>query len=137
VVQIGAPAELYQRPATRWLAGFVGEANLLPANAEGDTADTVIGRIPLRSGTSGEVDLLVRPEELSLEPVGDDPTDDGADGIVATVELVEFVGHDTTYLVRSGELSLQVRRPSMPVASRGDSVRVRYSGDAAAWFDPE
>ncbi len=137
VVQIGPPAELYQRPATRWLAGFVGEANLLPANAEGDVADTVIGRIPLRSGTSGEVDLLVRPAELSLEPVGDDPTDDGADGIVATVELVEFVGHDTTYLVRSGELSLQVRRPSMPVASRGDRVRVRYSGDAASWFDPE
>ena len=137
VVQIGPPAELYQRPATRWLAGFVGDANLLPATAQGDVADTVLGPIPLRSGASGEIDVLVRPEELSLDArAGADDHGAGA-GIEATVELVEFVGHDTTYLVRSDELSLQVRRPSMPVAARGDRVTIRFVGDAVAWFPAE
>jgi ABC-type Fe3+/spermidine/putrescine transport system ATPase subunit len=92
-----------------------------------------LGRIALRSVASGEVDVLVRPEELSLETGGHG----AGDGIEATVELVEFVGHDTTYLVRSDELSLQVRRPSMPVAARGDRVTIRFVGDAAAWFPAE
>jgi iron(III) transport system ATP-binding protein len=134
VVQIGPPSELYQRPATRWLAGFVGEANLLSATAEGDQADTALGRIPLHTPATGPIDVLVRPEDLALVP---GPADGSAGGVDAVVELVEFVGHDTTYLVRSGELSLQVRRPSMPVATRGDRVSVSYSGDAAAWFLPE
>lgn len=134
VVQIGPPSELYQRPATRWLAGFVGEANLLSATADGDLADTALGRIPLHTPATGPIDVLVRPEDLALVP---GPGDGASGGVDAVVELVEFVGHDTTYLVRSGELSLQVRRPSMPVAARGDRVSVRYSGDAAAWFLPE
>ena len=131
VVQIGPPAELYRSPATRWLAGFVGDANLVDATAQGSEADTALGRIPLQTDATGRVDVLVRPEELVLEPSeGGSP----GDGLDAQVELVEFVGHDTTYLVRAGELSLQVRRASMPVVARGDRVRVRYAGDAAAWF---
>ena len=134
VVQIGPPAELYRRPATRWLAGFVGDANLVAGTADGAEAATALGPVPLQSTAAGPVEVLVRPEELSVEPLGDDSS---GPGLEADVELVEFVGHDTTYLVRAGELSLQVRRASMPVVARGDRVRVRYAGDAAAWFPPE
>ena len=81
--------------------------------------------------------MLVRPEELLLQPLTDGSPGTDDDGLEAQVELVEFVGHDTTYLVRAGELSLQVRRASMPVVARGDLVRVRYAGEAAAWFTPE
>lgn len=137
VVQAGPPAELYRSPATRWLAGFVGDANLVPGVATGEAADTVLGRIALHEPAAGSVDVLVRPEELAVDPVapaGDDRRDASEGGIEATVELVEFVGHDTTYLVRAGALSLQARRPSMPVARRGDVVRIRWTGDAAASF---
>ncbi len=135
VAQVGPPAELYQRPATRWLAGFVGDANLLSGTAQGDAAATLLGTLPLVSAASGDVDVLVRPEHLELVPT----TSAGADpaGVPATVELVEFVGHDTTYLVRAGELALQIRRPSMPVVSRGEQVHVRYVGGDAAWFPAE
>jgi iron(III) transport system ATP-binding protein len=131
VVQVGPPAELYQRPATRWLAGFVGDANLVAGTASGDTAATLLGRMPLVSATTGPVDVLVRPEQLELVPAAEGGD---ADGVQATVELVEFVGHDTTYLVRAGDVALQVRRPSMPVVARGEQVQLRYVGDAAAWF---
>jgi iron(III) transport system ATP-binding protein len=135
VVQVGPPAELYQRPATRWLAGFVGDANLLSGTAQGDAATTVLGTLPLVSTASGDVDVLVRPEHLELVPgtsAGGEPG-----GVSATVELVEFVGHDTTYLVRAGDLALQIRRPSMPVVARGEQVHVRYVGGDAAWFPAE
>jgi iron(III) transport system ATP-binding protein len=132
VVQVGPPAELYRRPATRWLASFVGDANLVPATAEGRRADSPLGPIELRDATQGAVDVLIRPEELSIEPWT--ATDASTAGLEAQVELVEFVGHDTTYLVRAGELSLQVRRSSMPVFSRGDRVRVRCTSTDAAWF---
>jgi iron(III) transport system ATP-binding protein len=133
VVQVGPPAELYRRPATRWLASFVGDANLVPATASGRRADTPLGPIELHEAAQGEVEVLIRPEELSIEPWSA-ASSTSAEGLEAQVELVEFVGHDTTYLVRAGDLSLQVRRSSMPVVERGDRVRVAWSGDAATSF---
>jgi iron(III) transport system ATP-binding protein len=133
VVQVGPPAELYRRPATRWLASFVGDANLVPATASGRRADTPLGPIELHEPAQGAVEVLIRPEELSIQPWSTaSATSD--EGLQAQVELVEFVGHDTTYLVRADDLSLQVRRSSMPVVERGDTVRVAWSGDAATTF---
>lgn len=127
VLQQGAPTELYLEPATRWVADFVGEANFVPATARQSTASSPIGRLPLERPTAGEVEVLVRPEHLEVvaDPAGD-----------ATVELVEYVGHATTYLVRRGEMLLRVRRPSLPVAQRGDAVRIRYVGGPTVWFAP-
>lgn len=131
VVQIGSPAELYQRPATRWLAGFVGDANLVAGTASGDVARTALGPLPLVSPAEGPVDVLVRPEQLELSAVDD------AAGVEGTVELVEFVGHDTTYLVHVDGHELHVRRPSMPVVGRGDRVSVRFAAGPVSWFPPE
>ena len=136
VVQIGPPAELYRSPATRWLAGFVGDANLVDGSAQGRRADTALGTDPAADrrqwpgGRAGPPRGAAAPTAHRRQR---QRRTDG-DGLEARVELVEFVGHDTTYLVRAGELSLQVRRASMPVVARGDRVRVRYAGEAAAWF---
>jgi len=143
VVQHGTPAELYLRPQTRWLADFVGDANFLPATAHGQVGSSVIGELPLDHPAEGSVEVLVRPEHLDLHPVGPQGADVGAGerGNTAeepgVVELVEYVGHDTTYLVRQGELTLRVRRPSEPVVGRGEQVRLRYVGGATTWFPPE
>ena len=87
--------------------------------------------MPLVSPAEGPVDVLVRPEQLELGPI-----DDTA-GVEGTVELVEFVGHDTTYLVHVDDHELQVRRPSMPVVGRGDRVSVRFAAGPVSWFPPE
>lgn len=136
VVQIGPPAELYRRPVDRWLAGFVGDANLVPGTADGGQATTVLGSIRLHEALQGAVDVLVRPEELGIAAAAVDGRSDDGPGIDGVVELVEFVGHDTTYLVRVDGLDapLQVRRPSMPLVARGDRVRVTWCGDAATAF---
>jgi len=85
IEQLGSPAEVYERPRTRFVAGFVGTSNLLT----GDVAQTVLGR----AGT-----FTIRPEKIHLRdrdhPVASDET--GANGVV---QDVVYVGPDTRYVV--------------------------------------
>jgi iron(III) transport system ATP-binding protein len=130
VEQVGTPAEIYLRPVNRWVAGFVGDANLLPADADGDRADTRLGPVPLVAPSHGPVHVLARPEHLDLEAAGDA----AAGAALGTVDLVEYVGHDTTYLVALGGHTVRVRLPSSPRFSRGDTVRVLHRGEPTIAF---
>ena len=123
--QWGTPAEVYARPATPWVAGFVGEANLLDGEVGPNGAVTTIGPVPLIApALTGTVSVLVRPEELDVRV--------GRGGVV---ELVEYYGHDTTYDVRLGDdQRVRVRRPSTPRFTRGDAVEVGYCGTGAWAF---
>ena len=124
IVQQATPADLYAHPATPWVAGFVGDANLVDASAVGGTATTPAGPVPLRAAADGAVTVLLRPEELRLVSGGD-----------AVVELTEFYGHDTVYLVRatSGD-RLRVRAGSAPEHRRGDQVTITYAGPPAVSY---
>ncbi len=80
--QCASPAELYDTPATAFVAGFVGTMNRLPGRALGDGTVEVLGRrLPVRgtAPASGTVQVLVRPE--SIEAAADAA---GASRIVAT-----------------------------------------------------
>jgi iron(III) transport system ATP-binding protein len=129
VVQKATPAELYRSPATRWVASFVGDANLLPATVRDSVADTAVGRVPVVAAPSGPVDVLVRPEDVALEA-------EHASGAAAgTVELVEFYGHDTVYVVRTGSgTRVRARQGSAPRFGRGDDVGMRYTGAVTVAF---
>ena len=85
IEQIGSPAEVYERPATRFVAGFVGTSNLLT----GDVAATILGR----PGT-----FTIRPEKIRL--ASPDATS-GADETSAsgTIQSVVYLGPDTRYIV--------------------------------------
>jgi iron(III) transport system ATP-binding protein len=123
IVQHGTPAELYRHPADRWIAGFVGEVNLLAGVAVGPIARTSLGDAPLVAYAEGKVDVVVRPEQLRLQPGGD-----------ATVELVEYHGHDATARVRLADgIVLKLRATELQVR-RGDPVTVSFVLDAAPAF---
>jgi putative spermidine/putrescine transport system ATP-binding protein len=85
IEQVGRPAELYERPATRFVAGFVGTSNLI----SGDVAEAITGR----RGT-----FTVRSEKIRLvEPeTATDGDDYAADG---RIESVVYLGSDTRYHV--------------------------------------
>jgi iron(III) transport system ATP-binding protein len=124
VIQQATPAELYSRPATPWVAGFVGDANLVDGEGAGDTATTAIGPVAVDAPTRGRCTVLVRPEDLTLAPGG-----------TATVELTEFYGHDTVYLVRTASgPTVRVRLAGAPRHERGDLVDVGYAGPPAAAY---
>jgi iron(III) transport system ATP-binding protein len=112
MVQFGTPHEVYERPATAWVARFVGDANLLPGHATDGTVTTVLGRASSATPTAercaehGHVVALVRPERIVLGTIRSD-----SDGAAGTVELVEFHGHDQVAVVR---------------LDTGDEIRVRF-----------
>jgi putative spermidine/putrescine transport system ATP-binding protein len=85
IEQVGAPAEVYERPGTRFVAGFVGTSNLL----SGEVAGAIVGR----HGT-----FTVRPEKIRLaEPeTAPGPDEIGADG---RIQSVVYLGPDTRYVV--------------------------------------
>jgi ABC-type Fe3+/spermidine/putrescine transport system ATPase subunit len=85
IEQIGSPASVYERPATQFVAGFVGTSNLLT----GDAAATIVG-------TPGT--FTVRPEKIRIADPGTvpDPDEIGAPG---RIEKVVYLGPDTRYHV--------------------------------------
>jgi putative spermidine/putrescine transport system ATP-binding protein len=122
VEQIGTPAEVYERPATVFVAGFVGVSNLL----EGDAA---------RAITNSATPFFVRPEKIAiLAPQG--PAPDGhvvADG---RIDSVLYLGASTRYTValeRGGTLIVIDQNRSGPVSGAGreagSPVRLAWDRD--------
>ncbi len=116
IVQEGTPEELYQVPATRWAAEFVGAANFVPGTVANGLVRTRLGTFPA-NGASGAstVDVLVRPELLELAP-------DPAGG--AEVVAREFRGHDVFYRVLLDGVELVSQRPSNEVVPLGARVSI-------------
>ncbi len=132
LVQQAPPAQLYAEPATPWVATFVGEANLVPGEAAGDEAVTVLGRVPLREPRTGPVEVLLRPEDMVVEP---DAVARGTGGAPGTVERCEYYGHDSVTLVRlDGGLVLRTRRAGPPPAVGGERVVLRPAVVSAVAF---
>jgi iron(III) transport system ATP-binding protein len=124
IVQQARPAELYESPATREVAAFIGDANFVAGESAAGQAITAIGPIAVRNGSAGPVDLLLRPEHLVVRA-----------GDLATVEDIEFYGHDAVYIVRPDVGSeLRVRILAAPEFRPGDRVEVQYGGGPAVTF---
>jgi putative spermidine/putrescine transport system ATP-binding protein len=85
IEQLGTPAEVYERPATRFVAGFVGTSNLLT----GDVARGILGR----AGT-----FTIRPEKIRLAPL-DATSREGESSATGTIQSVVYLGPDTRYIV--------------------------------------
>jgi len=139
IVQQARPAELYARPASPWVATFVGDANLVAGDGRGDHAVTPVGDVALDvSGSGGSargpVEVVLRAEQLRLDPLGA-VTAHGGRGVPATVQLIEYYGHDTVYLVRpDGAEPVRARAAATPRFGRGDRVLVTYDGPPAVVF---
>jgi iron(III) transport system ATP-binding protein len=118
VVQEGSPEQLYLAPADRWVAEFVGAGNFVRGRLDGELVDTLLGRFPVTNRNGAvDVDVLIRPELLELEP-------DPAGG--AEVVAREFRGHDVFYRVRLGDGTILVsQRPSNEVVPLGSRVTLK------------
>ena len=127
VEQLGTPEEVYSRPATRWVAGFLGEIEVLPGEASDGSIACELGQLPNHNELEGEVDVLVRPESLAIGTL--EPPDRRSQK--ATVVSRQFYGHDQLVELRlpSGR-RVRSRRLGFPAWHPGDNVRVWIDGPA-------
>ncbi|MCH9276897.1 ABC transporter ATP-binding protein [Bifidobacterium amazonense] len=93
IEQIDAPQTLYQRPATEYVATFIGLTNRLPGSSDGREGVVFGRRLPVlpNSAKGSDVTVLVRPENLTLAAAGD-AADGSAVGEHARVEVIHFLG---------------------------------------------
>jgi iron(III) transport system ATP-binding protein len=72
VEQVGTPEEVYERPSSRWLAEFLGDADVLPGTAGGGVVECELGRFGAPADVSGSVMVVVRPESVAIGTGGRD-----------------------------------------------------------------
>jgi len=106
--QLGGPESLYERPQTRFVAGFLGVSNLIPAKAEGTADEYTVLRLPdgtparapraLLDGISGPVALGVRPEKIRLRERGDE-VGGQYNRLEGVVRHSSYIGVSTQYIV--------------------------------------
>jgi spermidine/putrescine transport system ATP-binding protein len=120
VEQLGTPEELYERPATRFVADFIGTTNLLTGSVESIDAGTALVRLDggdacrvaggdLQAGRT--VELSIRPESIVMKR-SNGTTPGGVGPLRAQVEQVAYMGGSVQYQVRThGGVSLTVLAP--------------------------
>jgi alpha-glucoside transport system ATP-binding protein len=144
IEQVGAPLELYERPANLFVAKFIGSPamNILPAKIASTGAQTTVSlpqdrQVTLNIATpetekGASVHFGVRPEDLTVT--------DGADFLIeGKVSIVEALGEVTLLYVdtASGSEPLIVKLPGAQAVNRGDTVRLTADPAKLHLFDRE
>jgi iron(III) transport system ATP-binding protein len=129
--QIGSPWEVYKRPATLFVAGFVGAMNLLDPLPE-----EVAARVESRCGRRPLV-AAIRPEDVALDLGGPDGGE--AFGVEGTVEKISFAGREALHFVTTesgAKFQVQVHRPTAALLARtGQPIRLRLPYAALLPYD--
>jgi iron(III) transport system ATP-binding protein len=133
--QTGSPREIYNRPVDPELAGFLGEANLLPGVSSGSRVQTAFGELELLDGptASAASTVLVRPEQLEVC----DP--DHPDGVAGEVVALEYHGRDAVMQVRLAaerDRVVVVRVAGRAAQPVGRQVGLLVRGVVVAWSQP-
>ena len=139
VQQTGTQQDVYERPATPFVAGFIGRSNMLPGiQADGAVlADGATVRLAGEYAGAVPCTLALRPERRSLAPAAEP----GQGRVAGTVEQVSYLGPVREHLVRLGpSLRVLVRDSTAraaPALAAGDVVTVQWEVAAERLFDAD
>jgi sulfate transport system ATP-binding protein len=120
IEQVGTPGEVYDRPASPFVYGFVGEANRLPARQQGEVLEVAGARWPHAATAQDDapLEVFVRPEDLVIDAGGHWP---------ATVGAVQRSGPRQRLRARlegvAAELEVELP-PGSPAYATGESIRL-------------
>jgi spermidine/putrescine transport system ATP-binding protein len=133
IEQLGTPSDLYEKPSTAFVAGFLGASNLLSGSVAGDDrvrldcgAEVRVPREVL-TGRSGAVQVGVRPEKIRIG--GDEPN-----VLSGTVAESAYIGVSTQYIVDTpaGAVTVYVQndRPGANGVSPGQQLTLAWSPES-------
>jgi iron(III) transport system ATP-binding protein len=125
IVQAGKPAEVYLQPVTRAVAEFLGDTNFLHGTLHDGLLQCDLGSLPIQVPLEGEVDVMIRPENLTLASEG---------GQSVEITHCDYYGHDQMVTVRlqNGRL-LKVRSQNAPQVTPGHRLSLRLAGDVVVF----
>jgi len=139
LLQVGTPEEIYERPANRFVADFIGQTNLL----EGTVADSrvvvrangarVVAASDLSAGT--KVALSLRPERAHVQERGATPPSEASSAVDGVVSTVTYLGNALVYEVRLDWMEVEIRDENTPGARRfapGEEVTVSWRPDSVS-----
>lgn len=141
VMQVDTPMALYERPANRFVAGFIGSPgmNFIDGELSSDGGSSFVTPagvlsipVPASTGTAGgsrKVTLGVRPEDLHLAEPG------SGGHLKARVELTELMGSESYLHARAGEHLLTARLPRGVAPALGDEVALTVNVERLHFFD--
>jgi spermidine/putrescine transport system ATP-binding protein len=137
IEQLGAPEELYERPQTAFVAGFLGISNLLSGTVEsGETvrlADGTVVRAET-NGRTGSVSVGVRPEKITVG-------DGGSNRLTGTVAETAYIGVATQLVVDTPAGTMQVFAQNIDSGSRvpapGSPVTLSWSPGSTFVVEPQ
>jgi putrescine transport system ATP-binding protein len=146
--QVATPRELYEAPASRWIAEFVGEVNLFEGQVEAHEsnrlavstrdAGTIFAAEPRQPVTKANVCVAIRPEKVKLSrrgPASDAVNADAINRLEGVVTDIGYLGGFTTYKVKLDTGA--VVRSSMANTARLDIDAYCASQRVVAWFTPD
>ena len=138
LLQVGTPREIYERPASRFVADFIGRTNLLEASVESAGTVRLASGVRIEAQTSlpagAEVALSLRPERARLHRRGATASEAEGSSLDGEVRDITYLGHAVVYAVAVGPMSVEVRvegETGEPFAV-GDEVTVGWDRGAAA-----
>jgi putative spermidine/putrescine transport system ATP-binding protein len=132
IAQIGSPREIYFTPQGRFVAEFIGAANIVEAAIENGHLVLPGGRLPVQCDADMPAAVaMIRPETIRVTVAGDAP-------LSGTIDSVSFIG-DRQRLVISGASNrlLTVDAPNTVQASSGERIGLSISPDAIRLLPPE
>jgi iron(III) transport system ATP-binding protein len=128
IEQVGTPEEIYERPQSRWVAEFLGEADVLPGTASRGMVECELGRFGAAPELAGRVNVVIRPESVAIGTGAG-----GRERAEAVVVARSFYGHDQlVHLELPSGLRLRSRRLGFPAWHPGDRVRIWIDGPVSA-----
>ena len=161
ILQVGAPAEIYLRPQSEFVARFVGSTNILYGKATDPPPYPPVGQgsvegragvlrvevgleeplgciSPAGIGSNGEAAVSVRPEAIDIELSADGkPPSGNVNEMRGEIAATAFMGVNLRYDVRIGERMMCVITPPRHVFSVGDRVVLRFAFESAVAVPPE
>jgi ABC-type sugar transport system ATPase subunit len=131
IAQVGTPREVFAKPQTMAVAGFVGtpQMNLLLGTWQGDTVAVAGHALPVgQTASQARAAILgVRPSDLRLAPAG----------LPARIERIEDLGDSAIVRLSAAGQILKLKTDRQPADTAGTDVFVGFAPEAAHLFDPE
>jgi iron(III) transport system ATP-binding protein len=132
--QVGTPADVYRRPASRFVFAFIGLSNFVPVEVEGGRAwvegAREAGPLPIAppgGAPDGRQTLACRPSEVEL----------GAEaGVAGTIRRRIYLGDTVDYRIGIGDVEVRVQK-NRREAPFGEGEPCRLSFPNPIWFDPD